>query len=162
MVYCFAPTCNHASESHTCQFFAFPSPEKATNEHKRWIRLIRLVIIFMIVFLLRIQRKICRFTEWFASLGLHWVVIFGRNTTSDISKLLHVIWRAVTRMKFETNLKYHERYLWQISITNHAIICLYYYPQRVGIFTCRYFKLSWNTTALSQSNCSNFSCSSVT
>ena len=30
------------------------------------------------------------------------------------------------------------------------------------IFTCRYFKLSWNTTALSQSNCRNFSCSSIT
>ena len=28
------------------------------------------------------------------------------------------------------------------------------------IFTCRYFKLSWNTTGLSQSNCRNFSCSS--
>ena len=34
-------------------------------------------------------------------------------------------------------------------------------PQKVWIFTCRYFKLSWNTTALSQSNCSNFSCSSI-
>ena len=29
------------------------------------------------------------------------------------------------------------------------------------IFTWRYFKLSWNTTALSQSNCRNFSCSSI-
>ena len=29
------------------------------------------------------------------------------------------------------------------------------------IFTCRYFKLSWNTTALSQSNYRNFSCSSI-
>ena len=29
------------------------------------------------------------------------------------------------------------------------------------LFTCRYFKLSWNTTALSQSNCRNFSCSSI-
>ena len=29
------------------------------------------------------------------------------------------------------------------------------------IVTCRYFKLSWNTTALSQSNCRNFSYSSV-
>ena len=29
------------------------------------------------------------------------------------------------------------------------------------IFTCRYFKISWNTTALSQSNCRNFSCSSI-
>ena len=31
----------------------------------------------------------------------------------------------------------------------------------VVIFTCRYFKLSWKTTALSQSNCRNFSCSSI-
>ena len=28
------------------------------------------------------------------------------------------------------------------------------------IFTWRYFKLSWNTTVLSQSNCTNFLCSS--
>ena len=33
--------------------------------------------------------------------------------------------------------------------------------KRFVIFTCRYFKSSWNTTALSQSNCSNFSCSSI-
>ena len=33
--------------------------------------------------------------------------------------------------------------------------------KRFVIFTCRYFKLSWNTTALSQSSCSNFSCSSI-
>ena len=33
--------------------------------------------------------------------------------------------------------------------------------KRFVIFTCRYFKLSWNTTSLSQSNSSNFSCSSV-
>ena len=30
------------------------------------------------------------------------------------------------------------------------------------IFTCRYFKLSWNPTDLSQSNCRNFSCSRIT
>ena len=29
------------------------------------------------------------------------------------------------------------------------------------IFTCRYFKFSWNITALSQSNCRNFSCSGI-
>ena len=29
------------------------------------------------------------------------------------------------------------------------------------IFTCRYFKLSWNTTAPSQANCRNFPCSSI-
>ena len=33
--------------------------------------------------------------------------------------------------------------------------------KRFVIFICRYFKLSWNTTALSQSNCRNFSCSSI-
>ena len=33
--------------------------------------------------------------------------------------------------------------------------------KRFVIFTCRYFKLRWNTTALSQSNCRNFSCSSI-
>ena len=78
-----------------------------------------------------------------------------------ISKLLYVISRAVRRVKFETILKYHEWYLCQISRTNHAIICLYYYPQRFVIFTCRYFILSWNTTALSQWISSNFSCSSI-
>ena len=45
----------------------------------------------------------------------------------DISKLLYVISRAVRRLKFETILKYYECYLCQISATNHAIICLYYY-----------------------------------
>ena len=33
--------------------------------------------------------------------------------------------------------------------------------KRFVIFTCRYFKLSWNTTALSQSNCRNFSCRTI-
>ena len=33
-------------------------------------------------------------------------MIFGKNTTSDISKLLYVISRAVRRVEFETILKY--------------------------------------------------------
>ena len=33
--------------------------------------------------------------------------------------------------------------------------------KRFVIFTCRYFKLRWNTTALNQSNCRNFSCSGI-
>ena len=33
--------------------------------------------------------------------------------------------------------------------------------KRFVIFTCRYFKLSWNTTTLNQSNCWNFPCSSI-
>ena len=52
----------------------------------------------------------------------------------DISKMLYVISRAVRRVKFETILKYHEWYLCQILRTNHAIICLYYYPQKVCNF----------------------------
>ena len=38
------------------------------------------------------------------------------------------------RMKFEIILKYHEGNLRLISRTNHAIICLYYYPQNVCNF----------------------------
>ena len=54
------------------------------------------------------------------------------HTTSDISKLLYVISQAVRRVKFETIFKYHEWYLCQISRTNLAIICLYYYPQKIS------------------------------
>ena len=62
------------------------------------------------------------------------VVIFGINATSDISKFLYVISRADRRVKFDTILKYHEWYLCQISRTNYAIICLYYYPQKLCNF----------------------------
>ena len=48
--------------------------------------------------------------------------------------LLYVISQAVRRVKFETILKYHEWYLCQISCTNHAIICLHYYLQKVCNF----------------------------
>ena len=59
--------------------------------------------------------------------GIAWfVVIFGINTTSDISKLLYGNSRAVRHVKFETILKYHKRHLCRISHTNHAIICLYW------------------------------------
>ena len=89
------------------------------------------------------------------------VLIFGINNTSDISKFLDLISRAIRRVKFETILKYHEWYLCQISI---QIMLLFVYTttrKRFVIFTCRYFKLSWNTTALSQLNCRNFSCSGI-
>ena len=65
-------------------------------------------------------------------------------------------------MKFETILKCHEWHLRQISRKNHAIIFVSTTThERFVIFTCRYFKLSWNTTALSQSICGNCSCSSI-
>ena len=69
------------------------------------------------------------------------IVIFGINTTSDISKLLYVISRASRRVKFETILKHHKWYLCQISHTNHAIICLYYYPQRFCNLHMQVFQL---------------------
>ena len=53
-------------------------------------------------------------------------MIFGINTTSDISKLFYIIARAARRVKFGAILKYHEWYLCQISRTIHAITCLYY------------------------------------
>ena len=88
-------------------------------------------------------------------------MIFGINTTSDISKLLYVISRAVGRVKFETILKYHEWYLCQISLQIMLLIVYTTTLKRFVIFTCRYFKLSWNTTAQSQSNCRNFSYGSI-
>ena len=66
----------------------------------------------------------------------------GINTTNDIS-----IWKNITSGIYA---KYHV----QIRV-------LFVYTtihKRFVIFTCGYFKLSWNTTALSQSNCRNFSC----
>ena len=68
-------------------------------------------------------------------------MIFGINTTRDILKLLYVISQAVRQVKFETILKYYEWYLCQISRTNHAIICLYYYLQKVCNFLVQLFQI---------------------
>ena len=88
-------------------------------------------------------------------------MIFGINTTSDISKLLYVISRAVRRVKFVTILNITSG----LYAKDHVqIMLLFVYTttrKRLEIFTCRYLKLSWNITALSQLNCSNFSCSSI-
>ena len=59
----------------------------------------------------------------------------------------------VTSIKSGIYAKYHVQImLLFVYTTTH---------KRFVIFTCRYFKLSWNTTALSQSNCRNFSYSSI-
>ena len=47
MVNCFAPDCDHHSESHTCKFFRFPT---ADGEKKRWISLIRYVYMDVLRF----------------------------------------------------------------------------------------------------------------
>ena len=71
--------------------------------------------------------------------------------------------------------KYHEWYFnlrqfWNITSGIYAryhvqIRVLFVYTtthKRFVILTCVYFKLSWNTTALSQSNCRNFACRRIT
>ena len=74
------------------------------------------------------------------------------NTPSDISKLLNL--RQFWNITSGVYAKYH------VQIMQ---LCVYTtFRKRFVIFTCRYFKLSWNTTALSQLNCRNFSCSSIT
>ena len=70
-----------------------------------------------------------------------------------ISKLLYVSSRAVRRVKFETLLKYHEWYLFYAKY-QVQIIQLFVNTttrKRFVIFTCRFFKLSCNTPAVSQS-----------
>ena len=72
---------------------------------------------------------------------------------SDIWKLFYVNLRQFWNIKSGIYAKYHVQ-----------IMLLFVFPtQKVNfvIFTCKYFKLSWNTIALSQSSCRNFSCSSI-
>ena len=82
------------------------------------------------------------------------------------------IWHKYHKWYFEIvirNVTSRLRQFWNIMSGTYAkyhmqIMLLFVYTtscKRFVIFTCRYFKLSWNTTALSQSNCRNFSCSSI-
>ena len=89
-------------------------------------------------------------------------MIFGINTTSDIAKLLYVI-------SHDPWGEWNLRQFWNITSGIYAkyhlqIKLLFVYTnthKRFVIFTCRYSKLSWNTTALSQPNCRHFSWSSI-
>ena len=77
------------------------------------------------------------------------------------------IWHKYHEWYFEIVIR--NRQFWNITSGIYAkyhahIILLFVYTatrKRFVIFTCRYFKWSWNTTALSQSNCRNFSCGSI-
>ena len=90
---------------------------------------------------------------------------------SDIWHKYHEwYFKIVIRNKFHKPLgEWNLRQFWNITSGISAkyqvqIMLLFVYTttyKRFVIFTCRYFKLSWNTTALSQSNCRNISCSSV-
>ena len=50
-------------------------------------------------------------------------MIFGINTSSDISNLLYVISRAVGRVRFKTNLKYHEWYFIYVLLPTVPAVC---------------------------------------
>ena len=77
------------------------------------------------------------------------------------------IWHKHHEWYFE--IVWNLRQFWNITSGIYAkyhvqIMLLFAYTtthEKFVLFTCRYFKLSWNTTALSQSNCRNFSCSSI-
>ena len=80
-----------------------------------------------------------KYHEWYFKLVI-------RNFTS---RLASEIWDnfEISRVVFTPNI-------------THKIVLLFVYittRKRFVILTCRCFKLSWNTTALSQSNCRNFS-----
>ena len=102
--------------------YYLPHPSNLVFSHFLWVS-----GFFKISWLFWSQYIFVYVIAWF-------VVIFGINTTSDISKLLYVISQAVRRVKCEAILKYHERYLCQMSWTNHAVLCLYYYQQKVCNF----------------------------
>ena len=96
----------------------------------------------------------------FLSVITWFVAIFGMNTTSDISGIV----------QYDPLGEWNLRQFWNITCGIYAkiyhvqIMLLFVYTttrKRFVIFTCRYFKLSWNTTALPQSNCRNFSCSRI-
>ena len=85
-------------------------------------------------------------------------MIFDINTKSDFPKFLYVISRAVRRMKFETILKKKTSVIYAKDHVQIMLLFVYTTTRKsFVIFTCRYFKLSWNITSLSQSNCGNFS-----
>ena len=80
-------------------------------------------------------------------------MVFGINTMSDISILLYVNLRQFWNITSGIYAKYHVQIMLLFVYTTTC--------KRFVIFTCRYFKLSWNSTALSQSNCRNFSCTGI-
>ena len=79
------------------------------------------------------------------------------------------IWHKYHKWYFEIVLR-NLRQFWNITSGIYAkyhtqIMLLFVYTttrKSFVIFTRRYFKLSWNTTAMSKSNCRNFSCSRIT
>ena len=102
----------------------------------------------------------------------YYICIGNSMICSDINWNKYHKWHfKIVICNFMSHLigKWNLRQFWNIAggiyAECHAQIILFFVyttiHKRFLIFTCRYFKLSWNTTALSQSNCRNFSCSSM-
>ena len=92
------------------------------------------------------------------------------NISLGNSMISSDIWHKCHEWYFKIVLrKWNLRQFWNITSGIYAkyhvkIMLLFVYTitcKSFVIFTCRYFKLSWNTTPLSQSHCRNFSCSSI-
>ena len=91
----------------------------------------------------------------------------GRRDVCESPSLiafLFIIYANVTGTRLTTAI--HRRLFYRFFSEGRGRLCTGYYKSCYYLFilslyivTCRYFKLSWNTTALSQSNCRNFSCS---
>ena len=79
--------------------------------------------------------------------------------------IFRIIRNFMSQILDESNLKQFWNITSGIYAKSHVqIMVLFVYTTtrtRFVIFTSRYFKLSWNITALSQSNCRNFSCTSI-
>ena len=85
--------------------------------------------------------------------GSSGVISIGNSMIcSDISRLLYVIWDnfEISRVVFMPNFKYK------------SCCYLFILPAKVLLFSLHVGTWSWNTCALSQSNCRNFSCGSIT
>ena len=96
--------------------------------------------------------------------SVHGVNILGN------SMILCGIWHKYhSKLLYKPLGEWNWRQFWNITSGIYAkyqvqIMLLFAYTttlKRFVIFTFRYFKLSWNTTALIQSNCRNFSCSRI-
>ena len=97
-------------------------------------RIVLYMYVHLLIVIVCLPVWTLKLLDFFVKVIAWLVVIFGINTMSYILKLLYVISRAVRRVKFEAILKYHEWYSCQMSRKNHAIICLYYYPQKICNF----------------------------
>ena len=89
---------------------------------------------------------------------------------SDIWHKYHEWYFKIVIRNFTSRLgEWNLRQFWNITSGIYIkyqvqIMLLFVYNttcKRFVIVTCKYFKLSWNTSSLSQSSCRNFSCSSI-